>query len=196
MKLNQLIGLTMATLFATGISAAPGGHRGVSIELVVDRLFEKLDSDQSDTISFDEFVTPKLEKAEEKFAALDSDGDELLTFDEILAGHTPPQDPIDRDAMRECLEDKLGIDLPEHMTAEEKFAAADTNGDGYLDWSEYSAGKIAGVEVKFAHIDSSADGEVDKAELTEALESRKPVRIARKECREELGTLNDLIADE
>jgi len=210
MKKDNLVGLAMAGLLTFGVSfsslhAAPGDNRGGNggnghgnngdISTIVDRIFSHLDADESGTISFDEFLAPKLAKAEEKFAALDANEDELLTLEEIMDSHTPPEDGVDRDALRQCVADALGVELPEPPTAEERFSQADSNGDGFIDWSEYLAAKTENAQTKFNQIDSSADGELNVGEVTSAVAARKDVRMARRQCREELDTVSDLVGD-
>jgi len=202
MNQKKLIGLTVTGLMAAGLNIASvqaeRGERGNGngdIATVVERIFNHLDSDESGTISFAEFVAPKLVKAEKKFITLDTDEDGLLTLEEMQAGHTAPDDSIDRDAIRQCVADSLGVDLPERMTGEERFAAVDTNGDGFLDWDEYTAGVTAKAQTKFDHIDTNGDGELNNGEVTSALASRKDIRQARRTCRQEQEAVNDLLGD-
>jgi Ca2+-binding EF-hand superfamily protein len=200
MKNHKLIKFTLTSLLVVGlgssvVAAERGGDRqqrerhSGDIEHLVNRIFNALDTDENGVLSFDEYLTYALKKAEKKFARIDTDDDELLTLEEILAAYRKSQDnddtDIDGEAIRQCVADVLEIDLPVQITGEERFDAIDTNDDGFIDFLEYTAGKTAKAEIKFARVDSNDDGEISKLELETALKNLKNVREVRKQCREQ-----------
>jgi Ca2+-binding EF-hand superfamily protein len=199
MKQNTIIAMTIMGLLTLGTSvttleafpAEQGKQRDIS--KIVERIFEKLDSDENGTISFDEFAARKLENAQETFTALDTDEDAMLTLEEIMAGRGETGSEIDRDVLRQCVADALGFELPVSMTAEERFNQADTNADGFIDWDEYVAAKTAKAQMKFDKIDTDINGELDVDEVTAALTAHKAVRKVRKQCKEEQSEIDDLV---
>ena len=87
-------------------------HRGHGKQHSVARVFNKLDADKDGVVNLAEFLAPIGEKTEKKFNRKDTDDDGLISFDEFLAGSRPYRDAdfdIDRDAVRACVEAKLGI---------------------------------------------------------------------------------------
>lgn len=194
--LTTCITMTSVQAARPGQGQNQGATNNASIQDIVNRIFTRLDSDENGTISLDEFTGPTQTKAEEKFAHLDSDDDQQLTLEEIKAARTtPPGDDEKKQAMRQCIAEKLGIELPPQLTVEERFALADTDGNGVLDLTEYVASKVAKATTKFNHIDSNSDGELNQGEVTSAVASRKDKRAARKACREELQAIEDLLED-
>ncbi len=157
-------------------------HRHGKLRLKVYRIFNALDTDGSDTITLDEWLSNITQKAEKQFDRIDTDDDQLISLEEFLAVGSDRGDDIDRDAVRACVADALGQDVPERPDRETRFDEIDTNDDGYIDFDEFLDVKTDKATDRFHHIDADGDGAITKQELAQALKQHRERRGIVREC--------------
>jgi|GEM_PF-3207578 len=158
-------------------------------------MLRKLDTDGSGGVSLAEMLVKMDTKTEKKFGRQDKNADGVITLDEHSArGHKRKNkkkrgNDETRASMRECMQAALG-DREDRPTREESFAKADSNGDGSLDSSEFSAHRVAYVTERFNRLDADVSGEITAEEFKAMAESRKQRKsehkAARKTCREQV----------
>ena len=165
----------------------------------LNRIFNALDTDENGVITLDEMMAKALEKAEGKFDRIDTDDDGLISLEEFLAvsGRRGSDDidrpEIDRDAVRACVADALGEDEAERPDRETRFTELDVNGDGFIDFDEFTDGVEEKVTTKFNNIDADADGGITIEELAAAMMSRRDIREVKRDCIDEQRETDDLI---
>ncbi len=161
----------------------------------VARIFHALDTDENGIITLDEFLEKPLAKAAGQFDRIDTDNDELISFEEFTAVHHERDRPtdIDVDELRACIAERLDRDLPERPDRASWFAEIDTNGDGFIDFDEFTAAKTAIVTNRFNRIDENADGGITPRELFAAFKKHRERRMIRRECVEEQRDVSDLL---
>jgi len=193
MKHKKLISLTIASILTLsfGLQAAQGGKGGKQPS--AERILAHLDSNEDSVISLAEFMAPKLTRAESKFAYIDTDEDGFISLQDIEDAREEKPKNENREAIRQCVADSLGIDFPERLSIEEHFTQADANADSFLDWTEFSLGKINRNTIKFNKIDSDANGEINLEELSVAVEKRKSLYQIRRDCRDEVKLMNEIV---
>lgn len=134
--------------------AAPGERpdRGARLE----KMLERIDTDQSGSISFEEFAS----RGNERFTKRDADGDGIITQEE-------------RDAARAALSSKKQKRQArmEEM-AERRLQEIDTNSDGSISRAEHDAHQ----KTLFNRLDEDGSGDVSQAEFAAEMEERRANR--------------------
>lgn len=171
----------------------PQGDRPGKLRHKVGRIFNAVDTDGSDTITLDEWLVKSTAKAERHFARIDSDDDSLISLEEFLAAGHHRGEGIDRDAVRACVADASGDELPERPDRNTVFGEIDTNDDGFIDLDELVAAKTEKATDRFNAIDADGDGAITKQELAEALSQHRERRRAVRECVEDQRETDELI---
>jgi len=204
MNKKTLLALSISSILSFSTASFAGNdHRSHDRDHAQDRLshqvariFHVVDVNQDGIISLDEFVAKKLAKAAPQFDRIDSDNNDLISLDELKAAVARHWDgEIDIAVLRQCIEDELQIDLPPFVTIEEKFAAADTNADGSIDFTEFSAAKTRVAEAKFGKIDANEDGMITPEEMAQALIKLYTFKMARRDCVEQQQDLSDVLGE-
>ena len=174
-------------------AAASGNGEGHGLRHKVNRIFGALDTDGSETITLDEWLSKPSDKAADQFDRIDTDDDDLISLEEFLALGGDRGDDIDRDELRACVADATGSDVPERPDRETRFENADTNGDGFIDFDEFLAGKTENATERFNRIDTDDDGAITKIELAEALSAKREHRRAVRDCVEDQQETDELL---
>lgn len=141
----------LVLLTSAVVVAAPGerGDRAARLEKMLDRL----DTDQSGTVSFEEFAS----RGNNLFAKHDADGDGLITAEEREAAKTERAEKMKK---RQAAVKQRGQAQLEEI---------DTNADGAISRAEHDAHQRA----RFTALDQDGDGEVSKAEFAEEMKARR-----------------------
>ncbi|MCP5206027.1 MAG: EF-hand domain-containing protein [Hahellaceae bacterium] len=216
MNSTYKISLKAATLISALVFALPsqarfqpqqgdaeqGAQHGNNQGLHLGKVFHRLDTDGDSFVSLEEMTAGALHKAQKRFDRLDADHDGFVSLEEFVAAGEEKADKFGEhsDEIKACVEEALGVTLPEHATAEERFAAIDSNQDGMIDIDEANAHAASNVAARFNALDADANGLLSKDELKVGLELRKTRRAALRECvqsvQEQNDTLEDLGGDE
>lgn len=205
MNVKKLFITTMAVAFAANVATAYAqergdrerGARGGNVESKVERIMNKFDTDDSGTITLDEWLVSATEKAENKFNRIDADEDGLISLEEYLAVGSERSDDsdIDRDAVRQCVADATGDIVEERPDRETRFDTIDTNDDGFIDLDEAVASQTESATARFNNIDANGDGAITSEELTAALEARSELRDIRRNCVDEQRDTEELLGE-
>ncbi len=164
--------------------------------MLVDRIFNAVDLNEDGSISLDEFLAKRLDKAPQQFDRIDTDDDQLISLDELqAASHHDWDENIDMTELKNCVEAELDIDFPNFLSPEERFSTADTNEDGFLDMDEFVAAKTLRAEERFNKIDLDSDGLISKAELTTAFKKLYAFRKVLGTCIQQQKDMGDVIGD-
>lgn len=147
------------------------------------RLIRNMDSDGDKLISQDEFIAQRTEHYERQFDHRDINDDGLLSSDESGPRH-PALDPdIDIAEFRACIaENGSNPDLEE-----DRFAAADTNGDGSLSKEEFFMHLEQRAYDQFARIDADDNGQLTPEELVGNMQDQQIHRRVVRMCLRESG---------
>lgn len=134
--------------------AAPGERPDRGARL--DKMLERIDVDQSGTVSYEEFSA----RGNERFAKHDSDGDGILT-----------------EAERQAAREARGSKKQKHRERMEQFSQRrlqeiDADGDGNISLTEHDAHQ----KMLFSRLDDDASGDVSKAEFAADMKERKAQR--------------------
>ncbi len=188
---TKILTLALLATLAAGAWQASSAGPGPRVNAGGSAL-KHLDVDGDGVISLAEFVDARLIRAENRFNRRDDNGDGFITEDEIGRNGEPPSDE-QRAEFRECLEQELGIELPEPPEPGSRFDEADANGDGAIDLAEALAVAEQAAESRFNAIDGNADGVLDTEELAAAVRKGRAVREARRSCREQVQEVDDVL---
>lgn len=118
------------------------GHHGERHAKMIDRMFEKMDTNKDGAIDASEIEAAK--KA--RFTRMDSDGNGAISMEEMKA------------AAAKRAEEK----------AERRFSKLDANGDGAVDPAELEARKGHHCKDMMAHLDKNGDGKITREEAEAA----------------------------
>lgn len=166
-------------------------------EKMTDRLMSKLDTNGDNLLTLDEFQSRPMRHVNH-FERADKNRDGLLSLDEIKNARPGrrgprPDDELDREAMRACIEEASGEGPAGPPDPQEMFTAADTNGDGFLDQQEAAAARDEHRAEKFHRLDVNGDSAVSRDELLAGLQARAERWRIFRACREEQLALSDAI---
>ncbi|MEM6574566.1 MAG: hypothetical protein AAF736_09865 [Pseudomonadota bacterium] len=150
-----------------------------------------LDADGDRMVSQDEFLAARLARAERRFNRLDRDDDGQITETDLADRPEPPD--VDRDALRACIEDTLGVELPEPPEPGSRFDAIDVNGDGVITLEEALTSAEDRAVERFMNLDENADGQLERSEVRRPLRRAARLRQARRQCLREQQEANDLL---
>jgi Ca2+-binding EF-hand superfamily protein len=198
---SSIIAISAGVAVATAI-AAPGGHgpgkgheRGSKIkdpEVRAEKMFERLDADGSGVVTIDEFMSRPGNRATRHFERLDVNEDSSLSPEEFLDHPRRHDGDIDHDAVRACVEEALGEELPERPEPEAVFADMDANGDGAVSEDEFLGAAESRASDRFARVDADGDGGITLEELLAAVDTRTSHRDIRRQCVEEQRAADEL----
>jgi Ca2+-binding EF-hand superfamily protein len=165
-------------------------------------LLKRLDTNGDGILTLDEFSSRNAKRAKRLFKRLDQNGDSALSLDEFSVAGGPggdhggpggPGDDLDQNALELCMEEILGYELPQPPTAEEAFAAADTNEDDSVDLEEFLAADDARAAERFAEIDGDSDGGITKEEIKAYRATEKERHKAHRTCVAEQLDVEELL---
>ena len=201
-KLTSSIIVLSAGMAVTAALAAPGGfgprkghergHKMKHPEVRAEKMFERLDVDGSGVITIDEFIARPGDRAERHFERLDTNEDSSLSLEEFLDRPPRPDTDIDREAVRACVEEALGEELPARPEPETAFADMDANGDGAVSQDEFLSAAEARASERFATVDSDADGGVTLEELRASVETGTSRHETGRQCVAEQRAADEL----
>lgn len=142
-----------------------------------------LDADGDGVVTQEEFIAAKAVRTERRFERLDSNSDGQITPDDLSDLPQPPD--VDRDALRACVEESLGIELPAPPVDGSRFDNADLNGDGAVTLDEALTGSETAAIERFERLDTNVDGLLQTDELRKAKRRAGKLRQTRRQCRDE-----------
>lgn len=147
------------------------------------RLIRNMDSNDDKLISHDEFIAQRTEHYDRQFDHRDINDDGLLSSEESGPRH-PALDPdIDIAEFRACIaENGSDPDLEE-----DRFAAADANGDGSLSKEEFFMHLEQRAFDQFGRIDADGNGQLTPQELAGNMQDRNVHRRVVRMCLREAG---------
>ena len=142
------------------------------------RMLRHIDSNGDKLISLEEFTANGTANYERKFTRADRDDDGLISAEEARPHRREPSEDIDVAALRECIADNGGLAEVE----EDRFAAADKDGDGALNQEEFFMQLEQRAFDQFARMDTDADGQLTIAELASSMQGRHEQRRIVRAC--------------
>lgn len=142
------------------------------------RMLRQIDSDGDMLISLEEFTARGTANYERQFNRADRDDDGLVSADEARPRRRGPAKDIDTAALRECIAENGGLSEIE----EDRFAAADKDGDGALSQEEFFMQLEQRAYDQFARMDTDANGQLTGAELSASMQGRNEQRRIVREC--------------
>lgn len=142
------------------------------------RLLRRLDSNGDKLISLEEFTAKGTANHERLFSRADRDDDGLVSADEARPRRRGPAEDIDTEALRECIAENGGLAEVE----EDRFAAADKDGDSALSQEEFFMQLEQRAYDQFARMDTDADAQLTGAELAASMQGRNEQRLITRQC--------------
>ena len=195
--LSLSIGAGLVIMFSQSAMARPPqgeGHSGGRGHGQPDAtaILGRMDFDGNGEVTVDDFVSRSLGHVDRHFARLDKDDDGLISVDEFSSrrSHRVPDESIDQDALKLCVEESTGLSLKERLEPAELFGEIDADGDGSLTIDEFTAHKTAHATERFSELDADEDGVISEAEITAHMAERKTLHEARKSCIEEQSLMD------
>lgn len=169
---------------STGGSKNLQGHHAGKQRQKTKHIFSAADLDGSDTITLDEWLVKTTKKAERWVDRRDADDDGLISLEEFMAeGNRRGADvEIDYDALRACVADAIGEDVPERPDRATVFSQIDANDDGFVNADELLAWMTEKATGRFNATDVDGDGAISKQEVITALEQRRERKRVRRDC--------------
>ncbi|MCP5358992.1 MAG: EF-hand domain-containing protein [Pseudomonadales bacterium] len=133
------------------------------------RLINRLDTNGDDMVSLAEFTANATDNYARQFERLDRDDSGSLSADELQPRggrhEGGPRANIDTDTLNACIVANGGVSRPTPPTAEERFAAADSNSDGSISQEEFFMQLEQRSYDQFARLDSDGNGQLTAEEL-------------------------------
>lgn len=148
------------------------------------RLINRLDTNDDEMVSLEEFTANATENYARQFERMDRDDSGSLSADEMQGrrghGHDGDRPTIDTDALNACIVANGGIVRPIPPSAEERFAATDSNSDGLVSQEEFFMQLEQHAYEQFGTLDSDGNGQISVEELQSEREDRSTqARITR-----------------
>ncbi|MEM7568317.1 MAG: hypothetical protein AAF337_00840 [Pseudomonadota bacterium] len=153
-----------AILFAGSVSAvaAPKGPEGR-----IEAMMERLDTDQSGAVSYEEFA----KRGDDRFARMDADGDGLVTAEEREAAKAAAKAEFSERKGKGKRGGKM-----RGPGGEARLERIDTDKDGNISLAEHNAAQ----EQHFAALDADGSGAVTSAEFIAEMEKRRAQFLERR----------------
>lgn len=150
------------------------------------RLIKRLDTNDDNTVSLEEFTASATRNYARQFEHLDRDDSGSLSAEELQPRggrhEDRPRADIDRDTLNACIVANGGISRPVPPTAEERFAAADSNSDGTISEEEFFMQLEQRSYDQFARLDSNGDGQLTAEELKSSRQDNDAQRDIVRAC--------------
>jgi Ca2+-binding EF-hand superfamily protein len=202
--LAMAIGFSLVTVFCQSAIAQPppvGGERGGEqrgsqqnnqAEPDVASILNRMDTDGDGVVSLEDFVSRGIERTEKHFDRLDSDSDGFVSEEEYTTTRGRESDTdIDRDILKQCIEETTGLTLNVRPSREDAFISADTDNDGFLSSDEFIIDYTVHVTEKFSELDSNGDAVISEEEVSAKIAERQLIDAAKKDCIDEQLLLDD-----
>jgi Ca2+-binding EF-hand superfamily protein len=156
-RVIPLAALALCTgIVATGASAQSEATPEAQAGSAAKAFMEKLDTDDSGSISMEEATAPQ----KEQFKTNDKDGDGAITADEASAAFAEQVPPEMMEAMKERGMPDPGVTFVKNL---------DKNGDDKVDADEFEQP----TKDSFSAMDTNGDGQADEAEATAYFEEMR-----------------------
>jgi Ca2+-binding EF-hand superfamily protein len=168
-----------------------GGRGGFRRGPAFERQLERMDTNEDDQVSEDEFVDFRLARVDDMFERRDRDDDGLISLEENERPDRPdrPNRPeIDREEVIACVRETIADFAPNaDMDREERFENVDTDGNGSLSLAEVSTALETRAHEAFAKIDADDSGFITEEELKARNQDLLNVRRVVRACIQELA---------
>ena len=146
------------------------------------RALQRMDINNDDLISLDEFIGEGTARYSALFTRADKDDDGYVTQEELRPKRPNRKAPaIDSDALKACLAQIDEADTDET----DRFATADSNGDGALSQDEFFMMLEQRALAQFSRIDSDGDQQLTKDEIKSSARERNQQRRSIRACMKE-----------
>lgn len=192
---------TMSILSISSAFAFESPKRGAQ---QAENMFARLDVNLDEVLSLNEITDPIGERAVKLLDRKDKDLDSLLTLEEMQKRHR--EDSLNLTELAEeiilCVSEvkaatgNEAIDIPsvDHFkSAEDKFASADSSGDGFIDLDELQNVMLTKASNGFTAMDSNEDGSVTNEEFNTHLSARHATKEAIRGCIKEIQDAEDVL---
>lgn len=140
----------------------------------------RLDTNEDGSIDLDEFLARHEDRPEPTLQRLDTNGDGL-SREELQAGARPQRPNIDREAVRDCVQE-AHPEFAGPAGIEQRFDTLDTDNNSLLSAQELADGRLAHAEEQFSRLDADADGLLTQDELRAAHTDRRELGRATRDC--------------
>jgi Ca2+-binding EF-hand superfamily protein len=180
--------------FEGGRGPGPGamrGRGGFRRGPAFERQLERMDTNDDDKVSEDEFVDFRLASVDEIFERRDRDDDGLISLEENERPGRPdrPNRPEpDREEVIACVRETIADFAPDaDMDLEERFENVDSDGNGSLSLGEVSTALETRAHETFARIDADDDGFITREELRTHHQAQLDARRVVRACMQEVA---------
>ena len=192
MNNKQILATSLVLSLSFTVNLANAKHRGGNA-----------DTNGDGSIELNEAIAVATAKAERKFNRVDADEDNLISFDEFSQSKGGSRDlTLYAQEIVDCVSDlkeELGnatIVIPsvdDFSTPQERFDSKDSNSDTFIDLEEVTTAATDKATERFEATDSDADGFVTKAERKAFRNERAGTKRALKTCIIEVTEDNEVI---
>jgi Ca2+-binding EF-hand superfamily protein len=165
-------------------SDVAAGRRGARRGPTPERQLERMDANDDEQVSENEFIEFRLSRVDEQFERRDRDDDGLISHEENpRSERRASRSELDRTEVIACVRETIpGFAPNADMDREQRFEATDTNGDGSLTLAELSAALEAQAHEAFTRIDTDEDGFITTEEFKARRQVQFQTRRAVNEC--------------